>query len=109
MTPKIDRRLYDDSLLSKWLSVRENQLKVVQYNCQKHADMLFSMVKGIMNFRQLRQFDIDDVEKKLIENSNTEQQKHRISKEREKGRMKNAPIEKLYENNVKDYIITANI
>jgi hypothetical protein len=51
--------------------------------------MLFSMVKSVVDFRQLRQFDIDEVEQKLIENSNTEQEKQRIAKEREKGRMKN--------------------
>jgi FtsZ-binding cell division protein ZapB len=56
--------------------------------------MLFSKVKGIVDFRQLEQFNIDDGEKKLIENSSTERQKQRIARERENGRMKNAPIEK---------------
>ena len=71
--------------------------------------MLFSKVKGIVDFRQLEQFVIDDVEKKKIENSSTERQKQYVAREREQGRMKNAPIEKLYENHVKNYMITANV
>ena len=71
--------------------------------------MFFSKVKGIVDFRQLEQFNIDDVEEKLIENSSTERQKQHIAREPKNGRMKNAPIEKLYENYVKNYMITANI
>jgi hypothetical protein len=63
-------------------------------------------VKGIVDFRQLEQFNIDDVEMKLIENSSTELQKQHIARDREKVRMKNAPLEKVYENYVKNYMIT---
>ena len=108
-TPKIERRVYDDHLLGRWLSLPANRLRIIEYNCERNTDMLFSKVNGIVDFRQLEQFNIDDVEKKLLENSSTERQKQRISRERENGRMKNAPIEKLYENHIKDYIITANI
>ena len=107
--PKIERRLYDDHLLSKWISVPANQLRVIEYNCKGNTNILFSKVKGIVDFRQLEQFNIDDVEMKLIENSSTELQKQHIAREREKGRMKNAPLEKVYENYVKNYMITANI
>jgi FtsZ-binding cell division protein ZapB len=61
---------------------------VIEYNCERNDDMLFSKVKGIVDFRQLEQFNIDDGEKKLIENSSTERQKQRIARERENGRMK---------------------
>ena len=107
--PKIERRLYDDHLLSKWLSVPANQLRIIEYNCEPNSTMLFSKVKGIVDFRQLERFNIDDVEEKLIENSSTERQKQHIARERKNGRMKNAPIEKLYENHVKNYMITANV
>jgi hypothetical protein len=63
MTPKIERRLYDDHLLSRWLSVPANQLRVIEYNCERNADILFSKAKGIVNFRQLEQFIIVDFEK----------------------------------------------
>jgi hypothetical protein len=104
LTKRANRRLYEEFLLNKWISIPANQAKIVMYVCKGNANLLFKELLGVWSFEPIIDFNAQEE----IENSYTERVKNWLLKYPEQRTQKDN-LEVLYERQVKDYLIKANV
>jgi hypothetical protein len=103
LTNRANRRLYEEYLLNKWISIPANQAKVVMYVCNGNPNLLYKELVGICSFEP-----IDFKPEEEIENSYTERVKNWLVKYPEQ-RTQRDNLDVLYEKQVKDYLIKTNV
>ena len=99
-----NRRLYEEFLLNKWISIPTNQVKVVVEICKKNPNLLFNELLSILSFEPIIDFNPGE----QIENSDTKRVKNQLI-EYHKERTEKATLETLYERYVKDYLLKATV